>query len=56
LTVGAVDLLENQFLADTVVIHVESSRTGTAVDGRVENGVQGAGGTGTLERELVVSA
>ena len=47
---------EDQSLADAEVVHVEAGGAGAAVDGRVENGVQGASGAGALEGELVAAA
>lgn len=43
-------------MADAVGVHIEAGGAGAAVDGGVEDGVQGTGGAGSLEGELVVSA
>ena len=56
LSVGAGDGLEGQLLADSEVVHIIATWAGAATNGGVEDGVEGTGGAGTLEGELVDSA
>jgi len=56
LSAGAVDLPEYQSLADPEAVHVEAGGTGTAVDGGIEDGIEGTGGAGALEGELILGA
>jgi hypothetical protein len=56
LSVRAGNCLQDQLLADSVGVHVEAWGASASIDGRIKDGVEGAGGTGSLEGKLVSTA